>query len=185
MKEIRLVGKGGQGVVIAARILASALILEGKYAACFPMFGVERRGALVSAFLRFDGEPIRQRDQIYEPDCVLIIHPSVKNMAVTLKGLKGDGIVILNGEQPLSSESHPALRSAGNVNAVKIAMEEIGEPIYNTCMVGAFARTTGWISLESLVTTLSDFFDGRVLEKNIKCLKRGAEEATTTVITRG
>lgn len=169
-------------MVIAARILASAFILEGKYAACFPTFGVERRGAPVSAFLRFDEEPIKEKDQIYEPDCVIITDPSIKNMGMALKGLKGDGIVVLNSEQPITRQGYEALRLTGNVNAVRIAMEETGAPIYNTCMAGAFARTTGWLLLDSLLTSLEDYFTGKVLEGNINCLKRGFEEVRTTFI---
>ncbi len=163
-------------MVIAARILASAYLLDGQYASCFPMFGVERRGAVVYAFLRFDEQPIREKDQVYEPDCVLITDPSIRNFAVALKGLKGDGIVVSNGSQPVIGREPEALRLAGSVDAVRIALEERGLPIYNTCMVGAFARTTGWVSLDSLAASLEDFFAGEVLEKNIRCLRRGFDE---------
>ena len=89
MKEIRFHGRGGQGVVMGAEMLAYAFVLEGKYASAFPTFGAERRGAPVAAFLRFDEKPVRETHQIYEPDCIAILDPFIANAGCRLLGAEG------------------------------------------------------------------------------------------------
>jgi len=176
MKEIRLHGRGGQGAVMAAGMLASALVHEGKYATAFPMFGPERRGAPVQAFLCFDEEIIRRRTKIYQPDCLLVVDPRLIYTQDIFVGLKEGGILVINAPQVDKEVYSPNVALAGVVDATKIGLEEIGTAITNTCMMGAFARTTGWVQLDSILLALGERFSGKVLESNKRCAERGYEE---------
>src|SRR4030043_188419 len=101
MKEIRIHGRGGQGAVLAARMLASAFVAEGKSVASFPMYGFERRGAPVVAFTRVDDKPIREKTQIYTPDCLVVIDPGLMKLPTLFTGLKTGGALIINSKKPL------------------------------------------------------------------------------------
>ena len=101
LKEIRFHGRGGQGAVMGASMLAYAFVIEGKHAASIPMFGFERRGAPVTASIRFDDQPIRDTHLIYEPDCSVVLDPSFARSPAPIEGLKGDGIMILNTPKEL------------------------------------------------------------------------------------
>lgn len=178
MKEIRLHGRGGQGVAVASRMLSSAFVAEGKWASGFPMFGVERRGAPVVAFARFDDGPIREKTQIYSPDCLIVTDPrlidSLRN--IIFEGIKPQGILIVNASVPIKGVLHNNLQTLGCIDATGICLQEIGMPATNTCMLGAFARTTGWLKLDSVVQSLKEYFAGEVLRKNIRCAQRGFAE---------
>jgi pyruvate ferredoxin oxidoreductase gamma subunit/2-oxoisovalerate ferredoxin oxidoreductase gamma subunit len=99
MIEIRFHGRGGQGSVVASKILATSIFLDGKYSQSFPAFGVERRGAPVTAFLRVDDKPIRIRTEIYEPDHIIILDPLLVDQVPLAEGLKKEGIVIINSSK--------------------------------------------------------------------------------------
>ncbi len=176
MKEIRLHGRGGQGAAIAADMLAAAFIKEGKYAVAFPMFGFERRGAPVTAFVRFDDKPIRQRTQVYEPDCLILFDPSLRTSPEIFLGVQVGGTMVLNVQHQPQQTLHANLKTIGAVDATSIAFQEIGKPITNTCVLGAFASTTGWLKLESLQAGFKDYFSGKLLEDNLRCAERGYRE---------
>jgi 2-oxoacid:acceptor oxidoreductase gamma subunit (pyruvate/2-ketoisovalerate family) len=176
MKELRFHGRGGQGAVLAAKMVASAAALEGKYVGSFPMYGFERRGMPVVAFTRFDDAPIREKSQIYTPDCLLVIDPTLLELAGLFDGLKPHGVLILNSARPLTSRHCDNLELSGTVNATSIAMNVLGRNIPNTCLVGALAAATGWLKLESVIAGLSEYFTGEVLEKNIRNATRGYAE---------
>ncbi len=175
MKEIRFHGRGGQGVVTAARVLATACVLEGKDVSVFPLFTPERRGSPVTAFARFDDKPVRESTQIYEPDCLVILDPRQASSAATFSGLKIGGIVALSSSQPMVERLHQNVVVIGFVDAMAIALKEIGRPIVNTCMLGSFAKTTGWVALDSILLSLKEYFTGRRLEQNSKCVQKGFE----------
>lgn len=177
MQEIRIHGRGGQGCVIAGEILVSALAKEEKSGASFPMFGFERRGAPVVAFVRLDDTPIRQRSQVYFPNCLWVMDPVQIKWTQTFAGLKPNSIIILNAADALSQLPHENILTSGVIDATQIALQEIGKPAVNTSMLGAFAATTGWVSLEALISALNQYFKGNVLERNINCIKRGFKEA--------
>jgi 2-oxoisovalerate ferredoxin oxidoreductase gamma subunit len=181
MKEIRFHGRGGQGVVVAVQILATALARDGIYAAGFPTFGVERRGAPVAAFCRLDDKPIRERTQIYYPDCVVVLDPRLAKAEQVLVGVKEGAILVVNTAKTLEERRQKNLTVICSVDATKVGLQEIGAPITNTCMLGAFAAGTRWVQLDSLCSSLEEFYSGQVLEKNIRCVERGFKE---TVITR-
>ncbi len=176
MKEIRIHGRGGQGSVLAARMLASAFVAEGKCVASFPMYGFERRGAPVMAFTRVDDKPIREKTQVYTPDCMVVIDPTLLRLPTLFTGIKEEGVLIVNTPEPLSGKPDKNLKVAGVINATAIALEEIGRDIPNTCLMGALAATTGWVKLESLIASLGDYFEGKRLEQNKRSTERGYRE---------
>jgi 2-oxoacid:acceptor oxidoreductase gamma subunit (pyruvate/2-ketoisovalerate family) len=176
MKEIRFHGRGGQGAVLAAKMLASAAAIEGKCVGSFPMYGFERRGMPVVAFTRFDEEQIREKSQIYTPDCLMVIDPTLLKLNGLFGGLKPGGVLILNSKTPPDARLSENLELAGTVNATRIAVEEIGRDIPNTCLLGALAAATGWLKLDSVIKGLAEYFEGDILKKNIRNAERGYEE---------
>jgi 2-oxoacid:acceptor oxidoreductase gamma subunit (pyruvate/2-ketoisovalerate family) len=176
VKEIRVHGRGGQGAVLAARMLASAFVREGKHVASFPMYGFERRGAPVIAFARVDDRPIREKTQIYNPDCLIVIDPTLIKLPTLFNGLKQEGTLVLNSPAVIEKQPDKNLKLAGFVDATGIAMEEINRDVPNTCLLGALAAATGWLKLESIVACMEDYFSGSVLEKNVRSIERGFHE---------
>lgn len=176
--EIRWHGRGGQGAVTSAELLAQAAISEGKYAQAFPSFGPERRGAPVLAFVRISGrKPIRVRAEITKPDVVVVLDPGLLRIVDFTSGLKKDGIVVINTIKSAEQiRQELKIGSAiATVNATKIARELLGVPITNTTMVGAVIKATGAVKLESLHEPLKNRF-GRLAEKNIGAMKRAYDE---------
>lgn len=177
MLEIRLHGRGGQGAVTSAELLATAAIDEGKYGQAFPSFGPERRGAPVVAFLRVDDKQIKIRSNINEPDLVLVLDPSILRIVNVTEGLKEDGILVANTKysaEELRKELGLTCKLAV-VNATHIAREELGIPITNTTMIGALLKAEPFIDLDDLVEPLKKRF-GRIAEKNIRAFKRAFDE---------
>ena len=183
IKEIRIHGRGGQGGVTAAELIARAAYKEGKWVQAFPYFGAERRGAPVRAFARISTEPILVRSQIYNPDYVLVLDESLLEVANVTEGLKKDGIIVINTRKEPSEVDLHGYRIA-TVDATGIALElellVAGLPVVNTAMVGAFAAATGEIKIESVVEAIKEEWRGAVGEKNAKAavlayerLKRG------------
>jgi len=176
--EIRWHGRGGQGAVTSAELVARAAISEDKYAQAFPSFGPERRGAPVLAFNRVSsGERIRVRAEVEEPDIVVVLDPGLLGIVDITSGLKEGGIVVVNTIKKMS-EIKKALGvncSIATVDANKIAMEQLGVPIVNTTMTGAMIKATGIIKLESMKKPVEDRF-GRLAERNIKAMERAYQE---------
>ena len=177
MQEIRLHGRGGQGAVTSAELLAIAAINLGKYAQAFPSFGPERRGAPVVAFIRVSDKPIRLRCNITEPDVVLVLDHSILKIVPVTSGLKPNGMLIANTAQPVEAirENLGYDGPLALVDAQKIAFEELGLPITNTTMLGALLKATGIMEPEALVEPIQERF-GRVAQKNLNALKRAYEE---------
>jgi 2-oxoacid:acceptor oxidoreductase gamma subunit (pyruvate/2-ketoisovalerate family) len=175
-KEIRIHGRGGQGAVLAAKMLASACAYEGQHVASFPMYGFERRGMPVIAFTRFDTKPIREKTQVYTPDCIIVIDPTLLDLPTLYDGLKPGGVLILNSAKPLENKPAENLSKAGVINATQVALCEIGRDIPNTCLIGALSATTGWVELDSILRGLADYLEGDILEKNIRNAQRGFNE---------
>jgi len=161
---------------MAARMLASAFVLEGKSVATFPMYGFERRGAPVVAFTRVDDKPIREKTQIYTPDCLIVIDPGLLSLPTLFTGLKPESAFILNSPKKLTAQPDDNLKIGGVVNATQIAVEEIGRDIPNTCLLGAFAAATGWLELKSILSCLPDYLSGDILQRNLKSAERGYRE---------
>jgi len=175
MYEIRIHGRGGQGAVMAGGMLASALALEGKFVVAVPSFGFERRGAPVASYLRFDSREIRQMTNIYHPDCVLCIDPTVARAVNIFEGVRENAVLVQTTARPLGELMLPEqVATVGLCDAVAIAQEIFRRPITNTVMLGAFARTTGLVTLDSLRAALgeSEFRDAG-LQENLVALERG------------
>jgi 2-oxoacid:acceptor oxidoreductase gamma subunit (pyruvate/2-ketoisovalerate family) len=149
--------------------------VEGKCVASFPMYGFERRGAPVAAFTRLDDKPIREKTQVYTPDCMVVIDPTLLKLPTLFSGLKPEGFLIVNSAD-FNTQADKNLKTAGVVNATKIAVEEIGRDIPNTCLLGAFAATTQWVKLESILNSLGDYLSGDMLQRNIRSCERGFRE---------
>jgi pyruvate ferredoxin oxidoreductase gamma subunit len=177
MTEIRWHGRGGQGAVASAEMLALAAIDEGKAAQAFPSFGPERRGAPVMAFTRVADEFIYIRTGITEPDVVVVLDPTVMGAVDVASGLKENGIVVANTAKTKEEleEKYGLGHTLYVVNANRIAVEEIGRPITNTTMMGALVKATGLVDLSSVEKQIEHRFPA-IAEKNIKALRRAYEE---------
>lgn len=178
MIEIRLHGRGGQGAVTSAEILALAAIEEGRYAQAIPSFGPERRGAPVAAFARMDDHEIRLRTNIYQPDYVLVLDPSLLGLPAVRAGLKPGGMIIANtpvGEAEAREVLKGYTGRLALVDATAIAYRILRLPITNTAMLGALTRVTGAPRIESFIEPLRERF-GRVADRNIEALKAAYEE---------
>ncbi len=176
--EVRIHGRGGQGAVLACSILAQALIDDGKHAVAIPSFGFERRGAPVAAFLRFSDAPIRAMTNVYHPDCVVCIDPTVHRTIDIYAGMKPGGTVVLTTKAQLDELNLPvSVARVGLCDAVGIALPIYRKPVTNAVMLGAFARTTGLLSLTALKEALQqmDFRDAG-LTQNLDAAERGYNE---------
>jgi pyruvate ferredoxin oxidoreductase gamma subunit len=177
MIEICIYGRGGQGGVTLAELVAHAAIQEGKHAQSMPAFGPERRGAPVLAFLRVDEtERIKIRTEIAEPDVLVVLDPGLLQVGDVVSRLKKDGTAVIN-----TKKSHDTMQveiNAGRlatVDAMSIAKEILGLPIVNTTMLGALIKATEIVKLESLEEPLNERF-GKVAVKNIEAMRRAYEE---------
>lgn len=181
LAEVRWHGRGGQGIVTVSRLLAYAALLEGKYVQAFPEFGPERRGAPVTGYTRISDEPISIHSQIYNPDIVVIVDPTLIGTVEVTKGLVEDGTIVANTEKKVS-DLRQILKIEKNkvytVNATRIALDVLGRPIYNTAMLGALVKAYPIITMDSLDKVVKERFPGPVGEKNMAVIKRSYEEAT-------
>jgi len=181
MIEVVIHGRGGQGSVIASEILAAAFFREGKQVQAFPSFGSERRGAPVAAFLRADENPILLRCQIYKPDSLILLDPTLVDNPNNFKTLKKGGWVVVNTSQSLEHIDYLKDFKLAHVDATGIAVKNnLGSrttAVVNTGICGAFAKVTGYMKLESVIDSLHEFVPVK-LEEN----KAAAREAFESVI---
>jgi len=180
--EIIFHGRGGQGAVTSAEMVAHAAISEGKYAQAFPNFGPERRGAPVMAFARVDDKPIRLRSKIYEPNFAVVLDPSLLEIINPEDGMNGDGLVIINTHKSVSDirKQYGYKSRLAVVDASTIAREVLGLPITNTTMLGALVVTSHVVKEESMLEPLTHRF-GRIAEKNINAFKKAITETKMEV----
>ncbi|MBT3362909.1 MAG: pyruvate synthase [Chloroflexi bacterium] len=169
MLEMRWHGRGGQGAVTSAELVALAAISEEKYAQAFPSFGPERRGAPVQAFNRInEGSPVRVRSEVTKPDAVIVLDPILLKIIDVTSGLKSGGYLIVNTKRSIDDikAEYNGDYKIAVLDAMKIAKEKLGVPITNTTMMGALIRVTGCVKMESVIAPLHHRF-GRIAEKNI------------------
>lgn len=182
MTEFRLHGRGGQGIVAAAAIFSEAVFREGRYARAFSLFGAERRGAPVTAFIRVSDSNLMPRCRIYRPDYVAALDPTIGGDAIRA-GLKEGGILLINSFKgdPDKPDGEDRLKPDGGfrlytVNATSIAMEHNltigGFPMVNTVMVGALARISRMAGLESILKAVEKRVSSRI-EDNLKAAEAG------------
>lgn len=181
MFEMRFHGRGGQGAVMASKILAKALAIEGHCVKAIPSFGFERRGAPVEAFLRFGESEIRQVTNIYNPDCIVCLDPTLSKSVNIFQGINDDAVLVQATKKDISNLSIPdSVKKIGVCDAFGLAMDIIGRPITNTIMLGVFARTTGFVTVDSINKAMESVaFRDAALDKNITAVTKGYE---TTVV---
>ncbi len=189
MEEIRLHGRGGQGVVMCSELIALAALHDGKFSRAFPWFGMARRGAPVTAFVSIGERSEFSRSMIYTPKYVMVLDPRLHRVlpAVT-KGLRNGGVYIQNTpKQP--KEVLPELKlearlsKIATIDATKYAMEFMGRPIPNIVMLGAFARVTSLITLDSAIKAVKERFPQKLWERYVRCVKVGYENVSTEVLS--
>lgn len=174
LRELRIHGRGGQGSVTAAELIAVAAFAGGVYAQAFPAFGVERRGAPVQAFVRFDNKKVRLRSQVYEPDYIIVQDSTLIRDVNVFHGLKKGGIVIVNTEKAIS---HPIPEGVKviTIDATSVALKHLGLPITNTTLMGAFASASGEIALPALEGAIRQRFPGDLADKNVAAAREAYE----------
>ncbi|MFX1257518.1 MAG: 2-oxoacid:acceptor oxidoreductase family protein [Promethearchaeota archaeon] len=182
MYEIRWHGRGGQGVITASEILAFAALKENKFFQSFPDFGPERMGAPVRAYTRISNEKINIHSQIYEPDAVVLLDPTLLETDSIFEGIKKNGILIVNTK--LSKEEiKKKINFKGKIfvlDATKIALETIGKPISNACCIGALIKVTNIVKKENLIETIKEIlgkkFSEKVVNGNVNATIRSFDE---------
>ena len=177
--DIRVHGRGGQGAMTASRLLAEAALLEGKYIHAFPSFGPERMGAPMEAFTRISAEKFYMKTQVYEPDAVLVLDPTLFDAIDFTRGLVPDGKVIANFKETPHTlrEKLKISQPIATVDATNIALETIRRPITNTIILGALVRVTDDIvTLDSLKNVVQSWFSGPIAENNILAIERAYKE---------
>ncbi|MFW6003233.1 MAG: pyruvate ferredoxin oxidoreductase subunit gamma [Halanaeroarchaeum sp.] len=179
MKQIRIHGRGGQGSVTLAHLIAEAAYEEDKWAQAFPSFGVERRGAPVEAFARIDDEQITDRSQVDEPDYVVVQDPSLIEFVDVARGVVDDGAIVVNTEADPEELDLETDATVVTVDATEIALEHLGKPIMNTALMGAFASVTGVLQQESMESVIMAEFPGEIGEQNVAATTDAYAEVST------
>ncbi|HEX6234734.1 MAG TPA: 2-oxoacid:acceptor oxidoreductase family protein [Jiangellaceae bacterium] len=173
MKQVRIHGRGGQGVVTAAEMLSVAAFVEGRYAQAFPSFGSERTGAPVVAFCRIGDVPIRTREPVMRPDVLIIQDVTLLHQVDVFEGLRHEGYVLLNTAGSLAELGIEDLERSLPPNhvaalpATELAMNHIGRPVPNAALLGGFAALTRLVSIESVASAIRTRFAERLAEANI------------------
>jgi pyruvate ferredoxin oxidoreductase gamma subunit len=172
MFQVRIHGRGGQGVVTAAELLSLAAFAEGRHAQAFPSFGSERTGAPVVAFCRIDGRPIRTREPVAEPDALIVQDPTLLHQVDVFGGLRPDGYVLVNSRRDLDelglAEWTRAFRRERllTVPAWDICRRHVGQPRPNAALLGGLAALTGVVSLDAVCQAIRTRFEGELGERN-------------------
>ncbi|MFQ5599208.1 MAG: 2-oxoacid:acceptor oxidoreductase family protein [Candidatus Krumholzibacteriia bacterium] len=184
MRELRIHGRGGQGAVVASKLLASALFREGKFVQSFPAFGVERRGAPVTAFLRLSDGSILLRCEISEPDDLVILDPTLVEAVDVTVGLKPGGSILINSDRDPESYADLARRYRvatvdANVIARRHGLGSKTQPIVNTAILGAFAADSGLVSLESVCQAIAEEAPIQP-EENVRAAREAAGAVRST-----
>jgi 2-oxoacid:acceptor oxidoreductase gamma subunit (pyruvate/2-ketoisovalerate family) len=180
MVEIRFHGRGGQGTVVASKILADAIAKEGNWVQAYPEFGVERRGSPVVAFIRIDDKPIYDKSRIYAPDDVVVVDPTLVEAIDITEGLKPGGTIIINSDRRPEDFSFHGKFKVHTVNATEIAVKNklgsLAAPIVNTAIAGAVIKILGLTKLESLAAAIREGIAIKP-EDNVKAAQEAYERA--------
>lgn len=170
LKEIRLHGRGGMGAVKAGEVLVYASVKAGKYGNSIPFFGFERQGAPVTSFVRLDDNPIRPKNQVYNPNGLIVMdHTIIKAIDVFEGIMEGTALVINSPSELEELKLSQKITTIGILDATKLSMEMFGRAIPNTFMLGAFVKTTGWVELSYVKERCGEFWGN----KNIEAVQKG------------
>ena len=191
MFQIRIHGRGGQGVVTAAEMLSVAAFREGRFAQAFPSFGSERTGAPVVAFCRVDDKEIRLREPVMQPDALIIQDPTLLHQVDVFAGLARDGYILINttrsfdelGLGEFASGFAPARLCT--VPATELALKHVARPVPNAALLGGFAAVSGRISLESVAAAIRDTFSGAIADGNVAAAAEAFKHVTDEVREAG
>jgi pyruvate ferredoxin oxidoreductase gamma subunit len=182
--QVRIHGRGGQGVVTAAEMLSIAAFREGRFAQAFPSFGSERTGAPVVAYCRINHREIRLREPVLAPDAIIIQDPTLLHQVDVFGGLAADGYVLINTTRTFEAlgvgEFARGLREHHlcTVPATELAMKHVGRPVPNAALLGGFAAVTGRISMPSVIAAIREKFSGRIAEGNVAAASEAFEHVT-------
>jgi len=170
MYQIRIHGRGGQGVVTAAEMLSIAAFREGKHAQAFPSFGSERTGAPVVAYCRIDDKEIRLREPVMQPDALLIQDPTLLHQVDVFAGLAPGGTILINTTRSFEElglqELVHRFRTC-TVPATDLALKHVGRPVPNAALLGGFSALSRQISLASVAAAIGEKFSGKVAAGNV------------------
>jgi 2-oxoacid:acceptor oxidoreductase gamma subunit (pyruvate/2-ketoisovalerate family) len=180
MVEIRFHGRGGQGTVVASKVLADAIAKEGNWVQAYPEFGVERRGSPVVAFIRIDNKRIYDKSRIYHPDHVVVVDPTLVEAIDITEGLKEGGTIIINSDRKPEEFPFHGKFKVRTVNATEIAVKHklgnLAAPIVNTAITGAVVKVLGLTKLESLTQAIREAIAIKP-EDNVKAAQEAYERA--------
>ena len=178
---IRIHGRGGQGAVTASRLLATAAYYDGKFSQAIPMYGTERRGAPVTAYVRVDDVRVRERELVHTPDIVMVLDPLLSTRQTMADDMAEGGLLLLNAAYPPQEVKTGGNIRVATVNATNIALETLRRPITNTAILGAFAKAVGWPKLESIEKAIRKQFSGRIADMNVEAIKRSYDECSEVI----
>ncbi|MBI4743951.1 MAG: 2-oxoacid:acceptor oxidoreductase family protein [Actinobacteria bacterium] len=185
MVEIRWHGRGGQGAVTAAKLLAEAALGQNKYFQAFPEYGPERMGAPIQAFTRISPEPIEIHSNVTNPEIAIVLDPTLVGSIDVTEGLPNDGIVLVNSSEPpqeIKKKLNNQKVKVYSVNATQIALETIGKPIPNTTMLGALIKVTNLMKIDDAVehvrSSFGKKFNQSVIDGNVKAVERAYDEVS-------
>jgi pyruvate ferredoxin oxidoreductase gamma subunit len=191
--EVRFHGRGGQGAVTAADLLALAAFEEGRYAQSFPSFGSERMGAPVVAYCRLGEREIRSREPVVAPDCVIVIDPTLVHQVDLFAGLGPEGYLLVNSSRPLEELGLASLAARFRperlltVPATEVALRQIGKPLPNAAMLGGFAALTAEVTIAAISSALRERFSGNpsVAERNVAAVAEVFQLARQVMTSNG
>ena len=172
MFQVRIHGRGGQGVVSAAEMLSLAAFDEGRFAQAFPSFGSERMGAPVTAFCRFDDREIRSREPVIEPDALIIQDPTLLHQIDLFSGLTATGFILINSTRSFEELGLGEFvvkfgpRNVCTVAATELALKHVGRPLPNAALLGGFAAISGQLTFDSVARAIENKFPGKVGKAN-------------------
>src|SRR5512139_1458231 len=172
MFQVRIHGRGGQGVVTATELLSVAAFREGRHAQAFPSFGSERTGAPVVAFCRIDDQDIRLREPILAPDVLIVQDPTLLHQVDVFQGLEPEGYVLINSRHDFHAlglaeiEQRYRRERLVTVPATEMALKHLGRPLPNAVLLGGFAALSGLVSLQAVTHAIRDTFSGKVADGN-------------------
>ncbi|MEM2911884.1 MAG: 2-oxoacid:acceptor oxidoreductase family protein [Candidatus Bathyarchaeia archaeon] len=183
MFEVRWHGRGGQGAWTASELLARAAICDGKYVQSFPEFGPERMGAPVAAFTRISTKPIKVHCAVYEPDAVAVLDATLLKTVPVTEGLNKKGVIVINSKESPAEVKKVLKENVGRVwvvPATEIAIKFLGTPMTSTAMLGALARATSIVSLDSIKKAVEERFRrSDIVEKNFAVIKEAYEKVSS------
>jgi pyruvate ferredoxin oxidoreductase gamma subunit len=174
--EVRIHGRGGQGNVVAAYLLATAAIDEGHFGQAFPAFGAERRGAPVVAFVRIADRTLRRRNQVLLPDFLIIQDRALLKVPGVLDGLRPGGGILVNTSLDAATLGEQLGHEVVTLPATQLAKTHLGRPVPNTALLAAFLALTEMLPMTALTGALGQKFKGDILERNLRLIEAAAQQ---------